>query len=244
MGSGMGGMGGGMGGGMASMIAGIVQGVTGIGQMIAGGVKSAKAKQLMPPETDPTQVSMVSTLRNLRMGYGTGSEAATYKNVINSGVKSAMNKAAAYSGGNTGQLLASFGNAIEGADNAYNNIASALEKNRMGALALEKQATDEVAQRRLDIKMAKYLQAMGEATTLGKAGMQNFAASFNTFSGGTTQGDMTGGGDPTGGVNQSSVKRQPAANTAPVQTSSNSNDMHYNWNMDNPASQRFTAPAG
>lgn len=198
-----GGMGGGMGGGggmSSSNIAGIVQGATGIGQMIAGSVKMGKAKRLMPQEVDPAQVSIIDNLKRIRLGYGTGSEAASYNKQINTGLSSANNAAVSNAGGNGGALMAVLGNAQTGAQNAYGQVAASLEKNRMGALTLENQAINDVAQRKLDIKMAKYLQAMGDATSLTKAGAQNFGASFNTFSGGTTSGDMTGGSGSTSGA--------------------------------------------
>ena len=70
------------------------------------------------------------------------------------------------------------------ADTSYNSLAAQLEKNRLGALAMEDQQTDDIAQRKLDIQMMKYLQKKGEATSEMKAGQQNWMAGVEEFGGG------------------------------------------------------------
>lgn len=182
----------GQGGGIGQMASGVFKSVMGIGQLIAGGVQNKKAKGMEPQEVDPTQTSMLDTFRRLRKGYQTGSEAASYRDTINTGLSSITSKAAAYSGGNTGSMLATLTGAQSSADTAYNQLAGGLEKNRLATLAMEDQQTDDIAQRKLDIQMMKYLQMKSQATSNMKAGQQNWMAGVEEFAGGADS--MWGGG--------------------------------------------------
>lgn len=174
----------GVGGGIGQMASGAFKSVMGIGQLIAGGVKNSQAKSLVPQEVDPTQTSMLDVFRRLRKGYQTGSEAASYRDTINQGLNTITNTAANFAGGNTGSLLASLTGAQGSADTAYNGMTAALEKNKFAALQMEDQQTDDIAQRKLDIQMMKYLQKKGEATSNLKAGQQNWTAGVEEFAGG------------------------------------------------------------
>lgn len=182
--------------GIGQMGDGIFKSVFGIGQMIAGGVQKAKAKKLMPGETDPSQVATIDTLRNMRRSYATGSEAQTYKNDINQGLATNANAIVRLSGGNTGGAMSAMAQSGANAGEAYGNMAANLEKNKMGALALENAAIKDVSQRRMDIKMAKYLQMMTQAMSNLKAGQQNWLAGHEEFGQGIESfmsGGMSGG---------------------------------------------------
>ncbi len=172
------------GGGIGQMASGVFKSVMGIGQLIGGAVQDKKADKIVPQEVDPSQTNMLDTFRRLRKGYQTGSEAASYRDTINTGLSGAENKIAAYAGGNTGSLLASLTGAQAGADSAYNTTAATLEKNRIAALGMEDQQTDDIAQRRLDIQMMKYLQKKTQAQSNIKTGQQNWGAGVEEFAGG------------------------------------------------------------
>lgn len=175
---------GGMGGGIGQMASGAFKSVMGIGQLIAGGVQAKKAKALTPDEVDPTQVSMLDTFRRLRKSYSSGSEAASYSDTINKRLANSTNAITASSGGNTGALLAGLTMSQDKAATAYNTTAANLEKNRLAALSMEDQQTDEIAQRKLDVRTMKYLQAKAQSDSNIKAGQQNWMAGVEEFGGG------------------------------------------------------------
>ena len=166
------------------MASGVFKSVMGISQLIAGAVQNKKAEKLAPSEVDPTQTSMLDTMRRLRKNYKSGSEAAVHRNTINNGLATVSNKATSFAGGNTGSLLSALGEAQSMASNAYNDMTANLEKNRLAALSLEDQQTDEIAQRKLDVRMMKYLQQKGQATSNLKAGQQNWSAGVEEFGAG------------------------------------------------------------
>lgn len=174
----------GTGGGIGQMASGVFKSAMGIGQLIGGAVQNKKANGMVPQEVDPSQVSMLDVFRRLRKGYTTGSEASSYKDTINEGLAGAEDTAAAYAGGNTGTLAATLSNAGARAGSAYNTLVGSLEKNRLAALGMEDQQTDDIAQRKLDIQMMKYLQMKGQATSNMKAGQQNWMAGAEEFGGG------------------------------------------------------------
>ena len=172
------------------IIEGVIKGLFGTGQMISGAVKNKQAKKLVPPEIDNTQVDMLDNMRRLRMGYQTGSEASQYKNLIGQGLANSINASIAAGGGNTGATLAAIGNAQASAQGAYNSVVAALEKNRLAALQMEDTQVDQIAQRKLDIQMAKYLQKLGEAKDDQKRGQENMMSGLSDIAMG-----VAGGGE-------------------------------------------------
>ena len=161
------------GSGIGQMASGVFKSLVGISQLIAGGVQKKQAKKLEPQETDPNLVSMLDTFRTLRRAYSTGSEASKSRNVINRNMASGTNAITSLSGGNTGGTLAAIVSTQSRADNAASQLAAQLEKDRLGVLQMEDQQNDEIAQRKLDVRMMKYLQKMGQATSNIKGGTAN-----------------------------------------------------------------------
>lgn len=186
------------GAGIGSMVSGAFKSVMGIGQLIGGAVQNKKAKALMPDDVDPAQTNMLDVFRSLRKGYQTGSEAASYRDTINEGLSGITKTAAAYSGGNTGSLLATLTGAQGKADSAYNQLAGGLEKNRLAALTMEDQQTDDIAQRKLELQLMRYNQMKTQADSNIKAGQQNWMAGVEEFGGGADS--MWGGGAMSGAM--------------------------------------------
>lgn len=186
--------------GIGQMASGVFKSVMGIGQLIGGAVQNSKANKMVPSETDPTQTAMVDVFRKMRKTYQTGSEASSYRNTINEGLATNASRIAMMSGGNTGAAISGLAGAQAASQDAYGSIASNLEKNRIQALAMEDQQIDDIAQRRLDIQMMKYLQKKTNAMSNIKSGQQNwmagveeFGAGADKFFGGGMGGGMMGG---------------------------------------------------
>jgi hypothetical protein len=198
--SGMGG-----GGGIFQMAAGATKSAFGVGQIIAGAVNNKKAEGMTPQEVDPSVSGMVDVFRRLRKGYTTGSEASAYKNTVNQGLATNANKIASLAGGNTSAAVSALSNAQVSSGEAYGNIAASLEKNRLVAAQAESQGVNDIAQRRLDIQMMKYLQKKAQAMSEVKAGQQNWMAGMDEFAGGADSyfsggaaGGKKGGGGQSG----------------------------------------------
>jgi len=161
----------------------------GVYQGVEGGLQKKRAASIAAPETDPNQVSMLDTLKRIRLGYQTGAEASSYKNILNQGLNTTIKGIGAYSGGATGNMIGAISNAQDNESNAYNTIAATLEKNRVGLLGLEDKDTNDNAQRKLDVQQSHYLQGQSDAYNNTKAGKQdilgglaNFAlTAFDTF---------------------------------------------------------------
>ena len=145
----------------------------GIYQGVEGAMQKKRAESIAAPEVDPTQVSMLDTMKRLRLGYQTGAEASVYKNIINQGLDNSIKGVTAYSGGATGNMIGAISNSQDQAMNAYNNIAATLEKNRIGVLEMESKATDNIAQRKLDVQQAHSIQGQSDAYGNMKAGKQD-----------------------------------------------------------------------
>lgn len=182
--------------GIGQMASGVFKSVMGIGQIIGGAVQNKKAEKMVPSEVDPTQTAMVDVFRRMRKGYMTGTEAGQYSNILNTGLASNANRIVALSGGNTGSALNALSSAQAGAQEAYGNLAGNLEKNRFTALAMEDQQIDDIAQRRLDVQMMKYLQKKTQAMSNLKAGQSNWIAGVEEFGAGADK--FWGGGGAAG----------------------------------------------
>lgn len=175
-------------GGVGQIAEGVVGGITGIGQLIAGAIQRKQAQKLLPSETDPTQISMIDELKRMRLGYQTGAEASSYKNLVNTGLAGQTKAIVQYSGGGTGEILNNLGTAQSSAMGAYNNITSSLEKNRIGLLGMEDQEINDVDQRKLDVQQEIYLQKMAQGAGNSKVGGQNAMAGMENIVNGAVGG--------------------------------------------------------
>lgn len=140
----------------------------GVGQAAVGAIKQKKADAMIPQLEDPEQRAMRNLIARKRRAYDTGTASNADRTALRQMQKSGISNAFKYGAGARGlnEMNKMFIQGTMGLNQSGKDTANQL-------LQLEKQANDEIVQRKLDILMTKYDTAQARAAQLKTQGNKN-----------------------------------------------------------------------
>lgn len=151
----------------------VVPAAIGVGQTIAGLVKKKKADAMMPNAEDPEQRAMQRLISRQRRAYQTGTANNADRAALRQAMQSGLSNTFKYGAGSRGlnAMNQMYMQGLMGLNQANRNMAAQ-------TINQEKQAIDDLAQRRLDIQMTKYDREQARAAQLLQEGKQNMGAAL------------------------------------------------------------------
>lgn len=170
---------------------------TGLVQSIAGMVKKNKAKDMFPMDEDPEMRAYLNDIARKKRSFKTGSafseslkELKNEEALTNRGILSA-------SGGSSGAAISGLGRTQKNTGDMFGKIAEAGMQEEFSLDQLYGNVLSNMSQKKLELSLLKYNQAMTEASDLAKHGKGNAMAGFNFLNGGGMKSPSTGTSVPT-----------------------------------------------
>lgn len=139
-----------------------------IGGAIGGGIdskiasnKASKLSNDLKAE-DSNITKFLSEINRDKLAYKTGSMSSFYADTIKEAGANAAQGALGLSGGETGAALAATEGVSKGVSKGVNEMLASLEKEKQFSTSLSATLVNGIAQRKLELGLSKYSQAMAE----------------------------------------------------------------------------------
>jgi len=183
------------------------------GAELAGGILAQRrAKKLEPPPEDTEQRRFLNELMRRRRAMMTGSAYTETLREIRSQQAATQRGMERAAGGAGGALIAGLARTQRAAGSTFSELAAREEEKALGYTQLVKQMIDQISQRKLELQMSKYTQALLDAQGLKRAGLSQITSGLAQMSGGDTSekdtsglpgmGQTPGMGEPSPGINE------------------------------------------
>lgn len=124
--------------------------------------KKSKAAEENILQSDPNVTKFLKNIHDRNLSYKTGSGSSFYTDEAKKAGASAVQGALNLSGGNTGAAVSAVTGVGKGASRSVNEILANLEKENQFGTSLEANLINNIAQRKLEVNLAKYSQAQAE----------------------------------------------------------------------------------
>ena len=141
--------------------AGVGGSIGGTIDSVAAGKKSDKLSADLKAE-DSNITKFLSEINRDKLAYKTGSMSSFYADTIKEAGANAAQGALEISGGETGAALAATEGVSKGVSKGVNEMLAGLEKENQFKTNLAATLTNGIAQRKLELGLAKYSQAMAD----------------------------------------------------------------------------------
>ena len=162
---------------MADPISAAISGALAVGQTIAGAAKMAQANNITIDETDSRQVSFLDEILARSRAYDTGAAFTNARDSLSRDVASINAGVVATSGGQGGAAANNLARVAESSAAGFNNVMATGQQMQMQYTGLANQLINDIAQRRLEVRMAEKMQKRAMGTQLLQDGMNNMMGS-------------------------------------------------------------------
>lgn len=158
------------------MAAGAMLGISalmGAGQTITGLIKNRKAKESFPDLVDANELNFANELDRKATSYFTGSQSAAGMSKLSDASAAITKGITDSSSGDSAAALTAFGNQQASLSEGFNNILADAEARAFALTQARMGMKSKIADRKMQLQLAKYSQGKAEGASLINSGLQN-----------------------------------------------------------------------